>query len=109
AGLEDGDVLRIGDSFFLVRYRPLDQPDAAIDSLVGDSPAIQAVRTGIDRIAPTGDTLLLLGESGAGKEVAARAVHERSGRPGTFVAVNCGAIPETLAESQLFGHLAGAF
>jgi transcriptional regulator with GAF, ATPase, and Fis domain len=54
-------------------------------------------------------TVLLLGESGSGKEVAARAVHELSGRKGPFVPVNCSAITESLAESQLFGHVAGAF
>jgi transcriptional regulator with PAS, ATPase and Fis domain len=53
--------------------------------------------------------VLLLGESGAGKEVAARALHELSGRRGALVTVNCAAIPETLAESQLFGHTSGAF
>ena len=60
-------------------------------------------------MAPSDATVLLLGESGCGKEVAANAVHALSGRKGPFVAVNCSAIPESLAESQLFGHVAGAF
>jgi transcriptional regulator of acetoin/glycerol metabolism len=61
------------------------------------------------RVSTSGIPLLLLGETGSGKEVIARAVHERSKRPGAFVAVNCGALPATLVEAQLFGHKKGAF
>lgn len=60
-------------------------------------------------LAATSLPVLLLGETGVGKEVVARALHERSGRPGAFIAVNCGAIPTTLVEAQLFGHKKGAF
>jgi transcriptional regulator of acetoin/glycerol metabolism len=63
----------------------------------------------LERVASSPIPLLLLGETGTGKEVLARAVHERSGRPGPFVAINCGAIPPNLVEAQLFGHLKGAF
>ena len=63
----------------------------------------------LERIAASTLPLLLLGETGTGKEVLARAVHERSGRPGPFVAVNCGALPANLVEAHLFGHLRGAF
>ncbi len=60
-------------------------------------------------LAPTGATVLISGETGTGKEVAARELHRRSGRKGPFLAVNCGALSETLAESELFGHEKGAF
>jgi transcriptional regulator of acetoin/glycerol metabolism len=63
----------------------------------------------LEKVAASPLPLLLLGETGTGKEVLARAVHERSGRPGPFVAVNCGALPPNLVEAHLFGHLKGAF
>jgi len=78
--------------------------------LVGRSPAMQEVRALVDRVAAAPSTVLLTGESGVGKEVVARAVHLRSPRAQKiFLPVNCGAIPETLLESQLFGHVKGAF
>lgn len=107
--LVDGDVIRIGDSFLLVREEPVMPHDAAIPELIGRSPALRALRVAIKQVASSPAMVLLLGESGAGKEVAARAIHSLSGRSGPFVAVNCSAIPETLAESQLFGHVRGAF
>jgi transcriptional regulator with GAF, ATPase, and Fis domain len=107
--LADGDVIRIGDSFLLVREEPVLSQDAAIPELIGRSPALRALRVAIKQVAPSSAMVLLLGESGTGKEVAARAIHSLSGRGGPFVAVNCSAIPETLAESQLFGHVRGAF
>ncbi len=63
----------------------------------------------LDRLAASSLSLLLLGETGTGKEVIARAVHARSGRPGPFIAVNCGALPKELVESSLFGHVRGSF
>ncbi len=63
----------------------------------------------LEHIAQSPLPVLLLGETGTGKEVLARAIHERSGRPGAFVAVNCGALPKDLVEAQLFGHRRGAF
>jgi DNA-binding NtrC family response regulator len=63
----------------------------------------------LERIAASPLPILLMGETGTGKEVLARAVHERSGRPGPFVAVNCGALPASLVEAHLFGHVKGAF
>ncbi len=74
------------------------------------SPAMQTVERLLTRVAPTDSTVLMSGESGTGKGVAARRLHELSARrDGPFVSVNCGAIPETLIESELFGHTKGAF
>jgi len=76
----------------------------------GDEPAIQDVLARIDAVAATDFSVVLIGESGTGKEVLAREVHRRSGRAGApFVPVNCGAIPRELFESELFGHVKGAF
>jgi DNA-binding NtrC family response regulator len=77
--------------------------------LIGDSPPMRRVRSIVERVAPTSATVLIEGETGTGKELAARLVHERSGRRGPFVPVNCGAIPAELMESELFGHARGAF
>ena len=79
-------------------------------TILGDSPQITEVRERITRVAPTNSTILITGESGTGKELVARAIHsqsKRSARP--FVPLNCGALPETLLESELFGHEKGAF
>ena len=79
-------------------------------SLVGKSEPVQKIRRMIQQVAPTESTVLLLGETGTGKEVAARHIHYHSlRRDGPFVAVNCGAIPADLLESELFGHEKGAF
>jgi len=78
--------------------------------MIGSSQAMRRLRESIARVAPTQSTVLLLGESGTGKELAARAIHSSSLRStGPFVAVDCGALPETLLESELFGHVKGAF
>jgi two-component system nitrogen regulation response regulator NtrX len=78
--------------------------------MVGDSPALQSVRDAIGRAAPTNATVLILGESGVGKELVARAIHRNSLRTRErFVQVNCAAIPEELIESELFGHEKGSF
>ena len=76
----------------------------------GSGPAVQRLRRMIGQVAPFDTTVLVLGESGTGKEVAARAIHQQSARrDGPFVAINCGAIPPELLESELFGHEKGAF
>lgn len=77
--------------------------------LIGHSAPMVALRERLKRIAGAATDILVLGETGTGKEVTARALHDFSGRKGRFVAVNCGAIPETMLESELFGHEAGAF
>ena len=78
--------------------------------LIGNSPRFQTVLEGIDTVAPVECTVLLRGETGTGKEVVARAIHESSARRNhRFVALNCAAVPAALLESELFGHERGAF
>jgi two-component system nitrogen regulation response regulator NtrX len=78
--------------------------------MVGEAPAVQAIRQQVSRVAPTGARVLITGESGTGKELVARAVHQASDRAGKpFVKVNCAAIPEELIESELFGAVKGAY
>ncbi|MBL8813213.1 MAG: sigma-54-dependent Fis family transcriptional regulator [Planctomycetaceae bacterium] len=84
--------------------------DAGTDRLIGRSSAIQTVCKQIGRIAPQDVNVLVLGESGTGKELVARAIYQHSRRAqAPFLAINCAAIPETLLESELFGHERGAF
>ena len=91
-------------------HQALEQRRLSEYTILGDSPQIKEVRDRIKRVAPTNSTILITGESGTGKELVARAIHsqsKRSARP--FVPLNCGALPETLLESELFGHEKGAF
>jgi two-component system NtrC family response regulator len=82
----------------------------AFEGMLGGSPAIRAAFDSIRKVATTDAPVLLLGESGTGKEMAARAIHQGSSRKdGPFIAINCSAIPETLLESELFGHEKGSF
>ena len=110
--LEPGDVIQIGHTLFSYEHKRFEEPvpfSAGRTRLVTLSPSYAHRLTQLLRVAKTSIPVLLLGESGTGKEVLARLTHETSGRPGAFVAVNCGAIPENLVESHLFGHRKGAF
>jgi PAS domain S-box-containing protein len=93
-----------------VRLRSSIKERYRLGQLIGKSPAIQQVYERIIKAAETGASVIITGESGTGKELAARAIHELSERKSNpFIAVNCGAITETLLESEFFGHLRGAF
>jgi len=92
--------------------RTVDQAndEQRFEQVIGNSPALEAVLEQVEQVAPTGSTVLIQGETGTGKELIARAIHNispRCGRP--FVRLNCAAIPLDLLESELFGHEKGAF
>src|SRR5437763_11717925 len=106
--LEPGDVLRLGDT--LLVYAPAPPVTGIAEpELVGGSAAMIAVRRSVDAVATRKHMVVITGETGTGKEVVARLVHQRSGRTGPFVAVNCGTFTEGLLASDLFGHVRGAF
>ena len=87
-----------------------DDRDRQFDHIVGNSPALESTLAEVRRVAPTDSTVLVLGETGTGKELIARGIHNlstRCGRP--FVKLNCAAIPFDLLESELFGYEKGAF
>ena len=112
--LVQGDVLRMGDTLFVYSRSVGGDPEGEASSgaepeLTGASPSIAAIRRSIDAVAPHRRTVVVTGETGTGKEIAARQIHRRSGRPGPIVAVSCGAFTEGLLASELFGHVRGAF
>jgi formate hydrogenlyase transcriptional activator len=97
-------------AFERLRSDERDYRDRQFDHIVGNSPALESVLAEVQRVAPTDSTVLVLGETGTGKELIAHAIHNlspRCGRP--FVKLNCAAIPFDLLESELFGHEKGAF
>ena len=82
----------------------------SFDEIIGTSSALQAVFRLVEKVSTTNASILIQGESGTGKELIARAIHHRSQRNNKpFIAINCGALPETLLEAELFGHTKGAF
>jgi DNA-binding NtrC family response regulator len=125
APLADGDLVTVGDTVFCFRdaAMPIQASPGTTAELDVDATAVQGPTTGLDtlcprlarsfgdlaQLAPVATPILLSGETGTGKEIAARAVHALARRPGPFVAVNCGALPITLVESELFGYRKGAF
>jgi DNA-binding NtrC family response regulator len=113
--LADGDLIEIGHTLFVYRKaapelarRIADDP-LRIGPTVTRCPAVAALALDLARIAPTGQSVLITGETGSGKEIVARTVHEASARQGPFVTLDCGAIPESLVEGTLFGYRRGAF
>ncbi len=112
ATLAPQDVLRLGDWVGVVCHCRRPAPEAVLAELGPGWLAGEQSRVALPEVdvwARSNIPIVLCGETGTGKEVAARAIHSRSERAGRFVAVNCAAIPETLAEAQLFGHVKGAF
>jgi transcriptional regulator with AAA-type ATPase domain len=105
----DGDRVALGATYFQLVELPPSAGGAAAPALASFTPDVRELHDRLAAIAPTDVPVLLLGESGVGKEVTARAIHALSGRTGGFVGVNCGALPETLIEAMLFGHRRGAF
>jgi len=116
--LRDGDDIELGSVFLRYRAGLVSSPASAgdLDLHAADAtrlatllPALADKNDSLARVARTPITVLLLGESGTGKEVAAKTIHALSGRPRSLVAVNCGGLTASLLESQLFGHIKGAF
>jgi DNA-binding NtrC family response regulator len=117
AELADGDLIEVGSTLLVFRDAPSRAVIEGDRELEDDQPL--AFRTmsleveqrcaALARIAPSNVAVLIRGETGSGKDIVARAVHELSGRRGPFVPVNCGALPRSLLESELFGHRRGAF
>jgi transcriptional regulator with PAS, ATPase and Fis domain len=110
--LRPGDVVRLGDSIFLfeiVDKRAPAPPPVGADELASRVPAMHALERDMIRVAASTVPVLVLGETGSGKDVLCRRIHARSKRAGAFVAVNCGAVSSELAEAYFFGHKRGAF
>jgi transcriptional regulator with PAS, ATPase and Fis domain len=112
AALAQNDVVRLGDLVGVVIRAPVDDTGTSDVRLVGDAlfgPGLAAAREILDKCARSPLPVVLIGETGVGKEAVARALHVLSGRDGPFHAVNCAALPASLAEAELFGYRKGAF
>jgi len=113
SGIIEGAVITLRDIQQIkkiVREATVSEIETSFAQIVGDSPKIRELKKMAQRVAPTSATLLIQGESGTGKELLARAIHQSSKRKEhAFIALNCGAIPENLLESELFGYEEGAF
>jgi DNA-binding NtrC family response regulator len=112
--LLDGQSLRIGKTAITLRAatskESLPKAQSPIPGFIGESESVQNIASLVRRVAPTDVTILIEGETGTGKELIARGIHLLSERgAGPFIPVNCGAIPRELFESELFGHVKGAF
>jgi DNA-binding NtrC family response regulator len=106
--LTPGDVIRVGDTLFV--YTECDEPESTdAGGGLGASAVMRAVRRSVDAVAPRRHSVVITGETGTGKEVVARAIHDQSGRTGAFVGINCSTFSEPLLASDLFGHVRGAF
>ncbi|TMA33963.1 MAG: FHA domain-containing protein [Deltaproteobacteria bacterium] len=118
AALRDGDLIELGHTLLLFRDKVASQPPLDLDAkqleapatgLASFSPALAGEIGRLRTIARSTVSVVIHGETGSGKEIAARALHQLSGRPGSFVAVNCGGIAKTLVETEMFGYRKGAF
>ncbi|MFT3700047.1 MAG: sigma 54-interacting transcriptional regulator [Kofleriaceae bacterium] len=111
AKLGDGDVIEIGGTFLVLRRAPvgLEREPTRAGELASITPAFERELPLLAKVARSPVPILVRGESGSGKEVVARTVHALSGRRGPLVPINCGAIPHTLVEGELFGSKRGAF
>lgn len=114
--LADGDVFELGRTFFVFRAAQPLAGDVTSEALRPPAPGLATLSpdlaeklAALAKFAASGVSLALSGPSGSGKEIVAKALHALSGRRGAFVAVNCGALPDELVESELFGHKKGAF
>ena len=107
--LAPGDVVGVGPVLFVVVDDVQARRGSRPGGLVGDSAALAGIRALIDQVAPTSTTVLVTGETGVGKELVAREVHERSGRTGRLVTLNCASIGDGVVQSELFGHVRGAY
>jgi transcriptional regulator with GAF, ATPase, and Fis domain len=112
--LEDGSVVRLGGVVGVYEVSadgatPAPAPPEVLAALPGEAPAMQELRARVARVAPDPSNVLVIGETGVGKELVAREIHRQSSRTGKLVAVNCAALSRELVESQLFGHVRGAF
>ena len=116
--LDHGDVVETGQTFWKFHHKPVAHLEELLTAIHDGGPIttsssfcfdVLSLMAKLDRIAPSDIPVIISGETGTGKEMMAVNIHQRSGRPGAYVALNCAAIPEGLIESELFGHTRGAF